>query len=61
MFLLSCGGDDPLDIKPEDDIKPEQPEKPEEPDPFQGILLKIKKDLISIALTFYVIMKIQHS
>ena len=30
-FLLSCGGDDPLDIKPEDDIKPEQPEKPEEP------------------------------
>lgn len=31
-FLLSCGGDDPLDIKPEDDIKPEQPEKPSEPD-----------------------------
>ncbi len=29
-FLLSCGGDDPLDIKPEDDIKPEQPEKPED-------------------------------
>ena len=27
-FLLSCGGNDPLDIKPEDDIKPEQPEKP---------------------------------
>ena len=31
-FLLSCGGDDPLDIKPEDDIKPEQPEKPSEPE-----------------------------
>ena len=31
-FLLSCGGDDPLDTKPEDDIKPEQPEKPSEPD-----------------------------
>jgi len=28
---------------------------------FKDILLKIKKDLISIALTFYVIMKIQHS
>ena len=41
-FLLSCGGDDPLDIKPEDDIKPEQPEKPEEPDPFQGYLVKNK-------------------
>ena len=25
-FLLSCGGDDPLDIKPE---APENPEKPE--------------------------------
>ena len=31
-FLLSCGGNDPLDIKPEDDIKPEQPEKPSEPE-----------------------------
>ena len=31
-FLVSCGGDDPLDTKPEDDIKPEQPEKPSEPD-----------------------------
>ncbi|WP_293740154.1 DUF4595 domain-containing protein [uncultured Parabacteroides sp.] len=31
-FLLSCGGDDPLDTKPEDDIKPEQPEKSSEPD-----------------------------
>lgn len=30
-FLLSCGGDDPVNIKPEDDIKPEQPENPEGP------------------------------
>lgn len=54
-FLLSCGGDDPLDIKPEDDIKPEQPEKPEEPDPFQGYLVKNKEgfDINSINILCY--------
>ena len=37
-FLLSCGGNDPLDIKPEDDIKPEQPEKPSEPEEPEKVI-----------------------
>lgn len=41
-FLLSCGGNDPLDIKPEDDIKPEQPEKPSEPEEPENRIKKIK-------------------
>ena len=59
-FLLSCGGDDPLDIKPEDDIKPEQPEKPEEPDPFQGYLVKNKEgfDINSINILCYKIINL---
>ena len=31
-FLLSCGGDDPLDIKPEQPEKPSEPEEPEDPE-----------------------------
>ena len=45
-FLLSCGGYDPLDIKPEDDIKPEQPEKPSEPE--EQKILKNQRQKINV-------------
>ena len=31
-FLLSCGGGDPLDIKPEQPEKPSEPEEPKDPE-----------------------------
>lgn len=53
-FLLSCGGDDPLNIEPEPP-QPEEPYVPEEPDPFKGYLVKNKEgfDVNSINILYY--------